>query len=108
MESQYDDRQRRVAYAGIGIDGKKMQSTKCLEEGTLVALRNRAQLVLQTFSISRAAESQSWGFCDLWMYKYDELLPGMGPMPMVGFYLVQCFDKTRMVRTQCEMLAMHL
>ena len=89
-----------MAYAGIGIDDKKMQSIKCLEEGTLIALRNRAQLLLQTFSISRAAEGQSWGFCDLWMYKYDERLPGMGPMPMVVFYLVQCFDKTRTVSIQ--------
>ena len=93
----YDDRHRRVAYAGVQLDDKKKQSQLCLSEGTTTALRNRTQLLMQTFSISRSAEGMSWSFCDGWLFTYSRNLPGMGPTDMVACYLVQCFEKQRSV-----------
>ena len=93
----YDDRHRRVAYARVQLDDKKKQSQLCLSEGTTTALRNRTQLLMQTFSISRSAEGMSWSFCDGWLFTYSRNLPGMGPTDMVACYLVQCFEKQRSV-----------
>ena len=87
----------RVAYAGVELDDKKKQSQLCLSEGTTTALRNRTQLLMQTFSISRSAEGMSWSFCDGWLFTYSRNLPGMGPTDMVACYLVQCFEKQRSV-----------
>ena len=97
ISRSYDDRHRRIAYVGVQLHDKKKQSQLCLSEGTTTALRNRTQLLMQTFSISRSAEGMSWSFCDGWLFTYSRNLPGMGPTDMVACYLVQCFEKQRSV-----------
>ena len=78
---------------GVQLDDKKKQSQLCLREGTTTALRNRTQLLMQIFSMSRSAEGISWFFHDGWLFTYSRNLPGMGPTNMVACYLVQCFEK---------------
>ena len=60
-------------------------------------LRNRAQLLMQSFSVSRADKGAQWAICDSWLFTYPRGVPGLGPMDMVTLYFVQCESKTRSV-----------
>ena len=93
----FADRQRRVPCAGFDMDKKLKESIAWLEEGTTIALRNRAQSLCQAFSISRFDETGDWEIVDAWPLIYPTNLPSMGPQPIQTVYIVQYEHKTRSV-----------
>lgn len=75
----FADHQRRVPNARFDMEKKLKESFAWMEEGSTIALRNRAQSMCQAFSISRFDETGDWEKADVWPLAYPTSLPSMCP-----------------------------
>ena len=77
----FADHQRRVPCARFDMEKILKESVAWLEEWIKIALKNRAQSLCQTFTISQFDETRDWEIAGAWPLTYPTNLPSMGPQP---------------------------